>query len=128
MKVLAVDDDAKELARLTTVLESDGYQTTEAQSFESARQLLRERRFDLLITKVRLREYNGLHLVLHSRMFYPNTASVVVSDGPGDLNEHEAAALGAGVVVDPTEPGHVRAVVASAIEDRLLRAEPSTHA
>lgn len=128
MKVLAVDDDVKELARLTTVLESDGHQTTEAQSFESARQLLRERRFDLLITKLRLREYNGLHLVLHSRTFYPNTAFVVVADAPGDLSQMEAAEFGAGVVVDPAEPGHVRAVIANAIEERLLRAEPSTHA
>jgi DNA-binding response OmpR family regulator len=128
MNVLAVDDDAKELARLTSVLESDGHQTTEAQSFESARRLLRERRFDLLITKLRLREYNGLHLVLHSRTFYPNTASVIVADAPGDVSELDAAALGAGVVVDSSEPGHVRAVIASAIEERLLRAQPSTHA
>lgn len=128
MKVLAVDHDTEGLAQLTTALESDGYQTTEALTFESARQLLRERRFDLLITKLRLKEYNGLHLVLHSKVFCPTTASVVVADPPGDLSETEAAELGAGFVVDPAEPGHVRAVVASAIEDRLLRAEPSTHA
>lgn len=128
MRVLAVDDDVTDLARLTKVLESDGYQTTEAQTFESARQLLRERRFDVLITKLRLREYNGLHLVLHSRMFYPTIASVVVADAPGDVQELEAAGLGAGIVIDPTEPGHVRAVVASAIANRLLRATPSTHA
>jgi len=128
MKALAVGDDVRDLAALRTVLTSDGYQTTEAQTFESARRLLRERRFDLLITKLRLKEYNGLHLVLHSRVFYPTTASVVVADPPDDVSKTEAAELGAGVVVDAAEPGHVRAVVASAIEDRLLRAEPSTHA
>jgi DNA-binding NtrC family response regulator len=128
MNVLAVGDDASSLAQVRTVLESDGYRTIEAQSFASARQLLRERRFDLLITKLRLGEYNGLHLVLHSRVFFPTTASVVVADAPGLLTEAEAAALGAGIVVDASAPGHIRAVVASAIEDRLLRAEPSTHA
>jgi len=128
MKALAVGDDVRDLAALRTVLTSDGYQTTEAQTFESARQLLRERRFDLLITKLRLKEYNGLHLVLHSRVFSPTTASVVVADPPDDVSKTEAAELGAGVVVDAAEPGHVRAVVASAIQDRLLRAEPSTHA
>jgi two-component system response regulator PilR (NtrC family) len=127
MKILAVGD-VQGLAKLTPVLQSDGYHTTEAETFESARQLLRERRFDLLITKLRLKEYNGLHLVLHSRIFCPTTASVVVADPPGDLSEVEAAELGTGVVVDPAEPGHVRAVVANAIEERLLRAEPSTHA
>jgi DNA-binding NtrC family response regulator len=128
MKVLAVDDDVKELARLTSVLESDGHQTTAAQTFETARQLLREMRFDLLITKLRLREYNGLHLVLHSRTFYPSTASVVVTEPADDVSELTAAAVEAGVVITSSEPDRMRAVIASTIEQRLLRAEPSTHA
>jgi len=128
MKVLAVDDDAKELARLTSVLESDGHQTTAAHTFEIARQLLREFRFDLLITKLRLREYNGLHLVLHSRTFYPSTVSIVVADPVDDASELTAAALEAGVAVTSSEPDRMRAVIASTIEQRLLRAEPSTHA
>ncbi len=128
MNVLAVGDDARDLARLTTTLECEGYRTTEARSFEFARQLLRERRFDLLITKLRLGEYNGLHLVLHSRMFSPTTASIIVADAPEDVRELEAVAVDAGVVVAPTEPDHLRAVVASALADRLLRATPSTHA
>jgi len=81
-----------------------------------------------VVTALTLQEYNGLHLVLHSRVFYPTTASVLVADPPDDVSKTEAAELGAGVVVDAAEPGHVRAVVASVIEDRLLRAEPSTHA
>jgi CheY-like chemotaxis protein len=47
-----------------------------ADSFEQARQLLRERQPDLLVTNLRLAAYNGLHLVLIAA---PGTRSVVYS-------------------------------------------------
>jgi CheY-like chemotaxis protein len=47
-----------------------------AGSFEQARQVLRERQPDLLVTNLRLASYNGLHLVLVAA---PATRSIVYS-------------------------------------------------
>jgi hypothetical protein len=87
--------------------------------------LLRQHRFDLLITKPRAAE--GLHLGIHSRTFSLNTAATVVADAADDVGEIEAAAFDAGVVVNPSEPDQMRAVIASTTEERLLRANLSTH-
>ena len=126
LRVLAVDDDARGLARLSTLLRWDGHQTTTAESFESARRQLREQRFDLLVTKLRLEAYNGLHLVLYGRTFSPHTACIIVMSENDPATESEAARLGAGVLVGSVEPTRLRTLLTSVLENRLLRAEGLT--
>ena len=63
-RVLIVDDDAGTREGLAELLESAGYETIAADGFEFARWVLRTDPPDLLITDIRLGEYNGLHLII----------------------------------------------------------------
>src|SRR5688572_27301045 len=63
-RVLVVDDDRATRTGLSALLEQAGYSTFATGSFREAMSLLRTDPPDLLITDVRLDEYNGLQLLL----------------------------------------------------------------
>jgi hypothetical protein len=65
-----------------------------ATTFEQAKALLLEKRPDVLVAEVRLREYNGIHLVLWSLDRLPQLRSVILGDSSAVL-ENEAYAAGA---------------------------------
>jgi DNA-binding response OmpR family regulator len=62
-EILVVKDDASACEALAAQLRRAGYQAHTATAVPDAMQILRDREPDLLITEVRLKGYNGLHLV-----------------------------------------------------------------
>jgi hypothetical protein len=70
----------------------EGYSPAVATTFESANLQLRTNPWAALITQVRLREYNGLHLAL--RALHAGVPAVVVGDADTVL-ERDAQQLGA---------------------------------
>lgn len=58
---------------------------------------------DVLITTLRLGEYNGLHLALISRARYPTMPAVVIGDC-GSGVEVESSSVGALALVRPVSP------------------------
>ena len=65
--VLAVANDPAERAALTQALRAAGYSVVSAVTFTGALELLSTTPPDVLISDVRLREFNGLHLALYAR-------------------------------------------------------------
>jgi two-component system response regulator PilR (NtrC family) len=122
--ILVVDTDAAALARLVELLRGAGYKATGAPTFEIARQLLETALFDLLITNVRLRAHNGLHLVVRSRVLQRTPKAIVLSSVRDVVDEAEARSLGASYLGGPADPDTVLAFVSKTLEG----AEPSKRA
>jgi response regulator of citrate/malate metabolism len=88
----------------------------QASTFAEAKILLLEKRPDVLVAEVQLREFNGIHLVLWSQNQLPELRSVIVGD-PDLVLERDATAAGAAY----REYGDMKAIVAAAQETRSTR-------
>jgi two-component system response regulator HydG len=114
--VLAVDRDKRELAQLVESLRSAGYDAVGTDSFETARKLLHERWYDVLVTEIKLAEYNGLHLVFHGRFLNSVGATIVLTATPDMVSETEARRLGAYYIVKPVEADSLTAFVGTVLQ------------
>ena len=61
-RVLFVDDDELFAAQLASIARRAGFETAKERTFEAARSRLYEDPPDALITNVRLKSFNGIHL------------------------------------------------------------------
>jgi CheY-like chemotaxis protein len=114
-RILLLDDDPHALAGLAELLEGAGYDVTASSAFQDARQRLEEAPFDLLITDVRLRSFNGLHLVMHCRRAVPEMALMIMTGHDEPLMELEASRYKAGFVRKPIEAVTFLAQVADSL-------------
>lgn len=114
--ILAVDSDGVALNALVDLLRCEGYRTTGAATFETAKQSLDAVHYDLLMADVRLLAYNGLHLVARSRAFSRGTAAIVFAGAPDAVIEDEASRLGARYVIKPIAPAALLKVVKETLE------------
>jgi CheY-like chemotaxis protein len=78
-RVLIVDDDAEWLSAAVESFSRAGYVAEGAATFPAARQLLESFGPDLLVTDIRLNEYNGLYLLVRAPSNHPKPACLVVS-------------------------------------------------
>jgi response regulator of citrate/malate metabolism len=88
----------------------------EASTFVEAKTVLVEKRPDVLVAEVQLREFNGIHLVLWSQDRLPDLLSVIVGDSDVVL-ERDAHAAGAAY----RHHGDMKGIVAAAQETRSTR-------
>lgn len=110
-RILVLDDDEHALAGIGELLRGDDYRVTAAATFDSAKQLLVLGSYDLLITDVRLRGYNGLHLVTQCRVDYPDMAVMIMTGYDEPLMEIEASRHNAAFVGKPIKPAEFLAAV-----------------
>jgi response regulator of citrate/malate metabolism len=94
MKLLVAEPDAA-LSRSLAVACGDLAQTTVCRDFHCARGQLVQTSPDLLVTNLRLADYNGLHLILLAKAANRATRCVVHSDRPDMYLIREAQAAGA---------------------------------
>jgi DNA-binding response OmpR family regulator len=117
---MVVDDDPAVLATLERLLNFWGYRTLAYGSFEEARVVLTVDPPDVLITDVRLGQYNGLqlvHLVKHRK---PAAIVVAVSGIDDPVLRTEAANAGAAYFLKPTGLLELRDYLAGEINSRNL--------
>ena len=116
MQILAVDGGDRMLAAQCARLRDAGHSVTQRSTFETARQILLEDscHIDLLITNLRLKAYNGLHLVSYTRAFSATTAAIVVDGANDPVNELEAHRFGAEYLASPVESAQLQALVDAA--------------
>ena len=117
--VLVVDSDPEDLSSTVMLLEAAGYRVMSAAAFEEAKQMLASESPDLLITGLRLGCYNGLHLVLRSRVDHPEMVAIVTSDYHDPVLEAEAQRQHAGFLVRPLEAGDFVDVVARSFDSAV---------
>jgi DNA-binding response OmpR family regulator len=112
-RVLVVEDDVATRNGLETLLQRAGYEVLATDSVPEGRRALEESAPDLLITDVRLGEFNGLQLVAMSLKPIP---AIVVTAFIDPALELDARRLGAHYLVKPIEPATLLALV-----EELLR-------
>jgi DNA-binding response OmpR family regulator len=103
-KILVLDDDEHALAGIVELLRDSGYYVTAAATYDAAKRLLALSAYDLLITDVRLRGFNGLHLVMQSRTEYPDMAVIIITGYDEPLMELEASRYNAVFIRKPIRP------------------------
>ena len=78
-KILVLDDDDAALEGIVEMLREMGYLVTGATTYDSAKSLLTAESFDLLITDIRLRGFNGLNLVRQAYRDRPEMGLIIIS-------------------------------------------------
>lgn len=103
-RVLVLEDDENALAGIVELLTTSGYDVTPASAYEDAKKLLALSTYDLFVTDVRLRSYNGLHLVAKLRKESPETGIVIMTGYDEPLMELEASRYSAIFIKKPVRP------------------------
>ena len=110
--ISVVHADPAALANTAKLLSNAGYRVTAASTFEEAKLLLSANPPDLLITHVRLRAFNGLHLVLRRRAEHPRSVSIVMDSGADPVLACEAKRLSAPYLIEPVSPEQLLTLIA----------------
>ncbi len=109
-RVLVVEDDEEQLRLRRLTVESDGHAVAVAESAAEAERLLRESRFDVLVTDLRLpRAQDGIALLRTAG----DTKKIVLSGWPDELLDGPDAGLADRIFVKPVRT----AVLLDAIRD-----------
>ena len=113
--VLVVDSDTEDRLSTVMLLEGAGYQVQSAGNFEEAKTLLAARSPDILITDLRLGPYNGLHLVLRSRIDHPEMAALVTTRVADPVLEAEAHRQQAQFLLRPITDSQLLAAISATL-------------
>jgi CheY-like chemotaxis protein len=100
-RVLVLEDDAHALAGVVELLSESGCDVTPASAYEEAKKQLALGVYDLFITDVHVRSFNGLHLVMKVRKEFPETAIVIMTGYDEPLLELEAGRYSAVLIKKP---------------------------
>jgi DNA-binding response OmpR family regulator len=108
---LVVEPAAADRRLIASTLAESNFRVTVAEQFADAKNLLWTRPPDVLITNVRLGEYNGLHLVLHGKTARPGLVALVLSEVRDVVLQADAAHFGATFVLKPLSVKELRAAL-----------------
>ena len=114
-RILVLDDDEHALAGIVELLRDAEYLVTAAATYDAAKRLLALGAYDLLITDVRLRGFNGLHLVRQSHAEHPDMATMIITGYDEPMMELEAGRYGAEFVRKPIKPAEFLKAVARSL-------------
>jgi DNA-binding NtrC family response regulator len=115
---LVVDPKLSEALSTVALLTDEGFEVTVAETFAKAKDRLSARPPALLVTEVRLGEYNGLHLVLRGKAQRPSMAALVMSTIADPVLQTEAEAMGATFLVKPISNRDLLAAVTRTLFQR----------
>jgi DNA-binding NtrC family response regulator len=119
---LVVEPHAPDALTTVEALSRSGFRVTLAETFARAKEHLASQIPDVLVTAIRLGEFNGLHLVLRATSARPDTSALVVSDYPDMVLEADAEAMGATFVLKPVSGKELTAAVFRTLAARGDRA------
>src|ERR671937_1145382 len=126
-RVLVVDDEESVVVTIKAILQLDGYEVSTTTSGETAKQLVHDTEFDLVLTDLRLEDGDGLDVLKAVREHTPETVTIMLT-GYASL-ESAIQALRAGAydyLIKPSEVEELRSTVARGIERRRLGQELHT--
>jgi len=114
-RILVLDDDEHALGGIVELLRDAGHHVTGAATYDAAKRLLGVGTFDLLISDVRLRGFNGLHLVMQTRSDHPDMAVIIITGYEDPMIELEAHRYRAELVRKPIKAAEFLAKVNAAL-------------
>ncbi len=95
LRVLVVDDDRAVREGCVSVLQLDGHQVTGTGRGDEAIDLLRRRRFDLVLVELSLAPVSGMELLRTAQAAHPDIIVVVMTGNPSVVSSIEALRTGA---------------------------------
>jgi CheY-like chemotaxis protein len=101
--ILFVDDEENILKALRRLMRKTGYNTFFAQSGREALELIREQKFSVIVTDMRMPEMNGVELVREANLIDPVSIKVVLS-GYSDIDDIMSAVNGGHIHSYITKP------------------------
>jgi two-component system response regulator PilR (NtrC family) len=124
-RVLIVDDERSMRELLSIVLRRDGYDVLTAEDGASAVELLKQQRFDILITDIRMPQMNGVDLLREAKKIAPDIVSIVMTAFASTDTAVEALRLGAADYVhkSPNAASELRLRVGRELERKRLQQE-----
>jgi DNA-binding response OmpR family regulator len=114
-RVLVLDDDEHALTGIVELLRDAGHHVTGAATYDAAKRLLAVSAFDLLVSDVRVRSFNGLHLVMQTRADHPETAIIIITGYDDPLIDLEAHRYHADLIRKPIRPAEFKQRVNEAL-------------
>lgn len=121
--ILLVEDDADSLAQMQTMLQGMG-RVIACRDAGSARALLEDREFDLVMTDLHTGGKGELSLLSEVKRAHPNTVVIIISDSEAVERAVEAMRRGAfDYITKPYTLDHVAVLVQKAKAKRLMRLE-----
>ena len=122
--LLVVEDEEIALRNLQHVMEREGYEVTATQSGATAISLLEARRFDVVLTDLRMEGVDGMDVLKKSRELQPETEVIFITGYATAESAVQALKHGAFYyIAKPFRLDEVRKVVAEALEKVHLRRE-----
>jgi DNA-binding NtrC family response regulator len=109
--VLVVQPEVSQLASILSVLASLRFDVILTDTFKDAKLALARARPALLIPDIRLREYNGLHLLLRARAQWPDLPAVITSPVEDPVLRRETERNGGTFAVLPTSAEELSAAI-----------------
>ena len=119
-RLLVVDSDRARLSVVERALASTGNQVACVSNFEDAKERLLFAPPDLLVSAIRLGQYNGLHLVLRAHADHPEMPAIVMNEEADPVLEAEARNAGAVYVTTPVDEGSLVSLIDKLLSERQL--------
>jgi DNA-binding response OmpR family regulator len=118
--ILIIDDDKGVRETLSTILQSKGYQTTNAASANEAIEKARTRFFDVILLDIKLPEnFEGTQLLSHFQKSAPEAIKIIITGYPSVKNAAEALNLGAhSYLTKPFNPDDLIKIIENKLRER----------
>ena len=118
VEILVLDDEAIVGARLQPSLEKAGYAV---ESFIDSREALRrlqEKRFDVVVTDLKMANVDGMDIHRFAKQRWPNTAVIIITGFATVETAREALQSGAyDFIAKPFKISHLREIINKAARD-----------
>ena len=114
-RVLVLEDDENALSGIVELIRDAGHHVTGASTYDAAKRLLAVSPFDLLVCDVRLRSFNGLHLVMQTRADHPEIGVIIITGYDDPMIDMEAHRYHAELVRKPIRPAEFLRTVNEAL-------------
>jgi PleD family two-component response regulator len=101
--------------RIVEMLQNHGFDLVVAENFAGAKDRMSHYPPAVLITDLRLGEFNGLHLVLRGKFARPSMSAIVIADISDPVLQDEAERMGATFVVKPFSKSDLLAILCRTI-------------
>lgn len=127
-RVLVVDDEEPVRETLAAILSDEGYDVATAASGGDALVTLHASEFDLVLTDLRLDDFDGLRLLARVQQRWPNTVTIMLTGYASLDSAIEAMRFGAyDYLCKPCPPEELLATVARGLERRRLTLQLHRH-
>src|SRR6188508_986066 len=119
-KILLIEDDISFCKMLGNFLVKKSYVVETAFTVEEAKTKIKSQNFDLIITDLRLPDYDGIQLLTEFKIEYP-TIPVILMTGYSDVNTAVKAIKNgaADYISKPFNPEEVLLVIAKTLESPI---------